>query len=125
MAANRSLGGFASFRKLSGSTRDLELRLELDDPPASSYQRGALATGETQLESFVDPMLFAPDIDRLFADLEVTRHVSDLAAGVDQIQDPTPELGWIPAWSVLLALGHRDPTTELRQTGKTRMERLQ
>jgi len=50
-------------------------------------------------EGGCDALLVAPSVDRLLADLEVYRDLHDLLAGIQQVQDATPKLRWIPSCS--------------------------
>ena len=99
MAANRTFGGFTSLSSSAGTTGDLELSLELGNAPAGGQEFGVLAARQTGLESAIDAVLLPPVVDRLAADPEVPGDVGDLAACVDQVEDPAPEFRWITSSS--------------------------
>lgn len=83
---------------------DGDLGLELGDPPTRCGQLGVLAVGRTRKLPGVDQLLVAPDIDRLFADVEIGGDLRDPTVGGEQIEDLAAELGWIPLGTELVIL---------------------
>src|SRR5436853_375447 len=69
-----------------------QLGLELADSLVSCDQLAMLSGRQTWVEALVDAILAAPRVDRLFADAEIGRHFRDPSAGLDQLENPTPEL---------------------------------
>src|SRR3546814_9215589 len=63
--------------QVDGSTRDLQLGLELGDLLLRGCQFALLGRGQTGLLAAIDTVLAAPVVDRLVADVEIVCDASD------------------------------------------------
>src|SRR4051794_22576641 len=87
MTANRLLGAPPS-QQLAGPMMDGQL----GDPPLRVGQLRVLPTAQPENKAPVDPVLTPPGVDRLGADPQISGHVGDRPARLDQIEHPAPEL---------------------------------
>jgi len=71
---------------------DLDLGLEFTDALLRCGEFGALGRRQPGLEATVDAVLATPQVDRLFTDPEIARHIGDLASRLDKIKNATTEL---------------------------------
>ncbi len=92
MAANRLWVG-PVLEQLGRSAMHGELGFEVSDALASCDKLCLLGRRQPGLETTVDAVLAPPRVDRLVADAQVLGDLGDLAAGVDQVEHTTPELG--------------------------------
>jgi hypothetical protein len=85
--------GLHILEQLHRLASDLQLGLELGNPPAGGQQLLMLNRRQPRLKPAVDPVLSPPVGDRLAADPKIPRDVGDLASRLQQVQDPPLELG--------------------------------
>jgi hypothetical protein len=65
---------------------DRELDLQLPDAQSSRFELGALRGRQSEIHALVDALLRPPDVHRLLAYPEVSRHVGDAPTGRDQVE---------------------------------------
>jgi hypothetical protein len=97
-AWNRLLGHHLS-DQLHRMPHRLQLGLQLGDAALGRGQLGLLRARQAGFQATVDAVLAPPGVDRLIADAQRLGDLGDRSAGLDQVQDPAAELGWIPASS--------------------------
>src|SRR3954468_24174084 len=74
-------------QQLHGTARCLQLGLELSDAPVGCDQLRLLLARQSEDEPLVDPVLAAPGVDRLLADVEVVRDLRNASTLLEQVKD--------------------------------------
>ena len=97
-------------QQLGRAATDRQLGLELGDPLLRRCQLGVLGGAQTRLQTTVDPVLAAPVVDRLVAEVEIVRDAGDALpprAGPEPCVETPPSSPVVP--SVLLDVRHQNP----------------
>jgi signal transduction histidine kinase len=95
-----------------------QLGLELADPFPSRHQLRLLRGRQPSLETAVDAVLTSPRVDRLLADAEIGRDLTDLATGLHQLQHAPAELRRIPTSPHAVLLQDSSIRVQLRDSTK-------
>ncbi|WP_440098810.1 hypothetical protein [Streptosporangium sp. H16] len=84
MASNRLLEHRLS-KQFGGTPGHDQFELQLSDLASGRDPLGAIGGGEAVLLGGIDQFLLTPVVDRLAADVQVTGHVGDRAARLNEI----------------------------------------
>jgi len=79
-------------QQLSRPTVDRQLGLKLAHPLARRHKLGVVRSRHAGLDAGVDTRLAVPRLDRLIADLKLSRDLRDRPARLNQIDHTPPEL---------------------------------
>ncbi len=98
MTSNRLfLGGHHIAEQVRGPAMDGQFGFQLCDAPASGDQFGVVAAGHAGHLPEIDQLLTSPGVDRLIADVEIVRDLSDGAPKSNEIKDLPAELCGVAA----------------------------
>jgi hypothetical protein len=77
---------------------DRQLGLQLTNAAPGGDQLGLLDRGQARQLAGVDQGPFAPQVDRLLADLQIRSDLGDAATRLEQIENLPAKLRWIAPW---------------------------